>query len=232
MKEISTMFIILLLVLFSCSPSDSETVSVQNEVPEKVELLFPEDNTECHEGTLISENQSEVPFRWTESNNTDFYEVFLENLESGTQSLTLSDINETNIIINRATAYKWHIVSKSNSSEESTKSESSQFYNAGEEVVGHAPFPATVLFPVSGSEVVANSDMLDLRWSGNDLDNDIISFEVFYGTENPPTNNSGKLNENTYSLDVSKNHRYYWRVLTYDSSGNSSQSEVSTFRTK
>jgi hypothetical protein len=106
------------------------------------------------------------------------------------------------------------------------------FYNAGSETT-YAPFPAQLVNPISGATVqkdLANEVLLE--WQGADVDNDIASFEVFFSDENPPTTSLGALDSETMELSVSVNSDtiYYWRIITTDLEGNSSDSGVFDFK--
>jgi len=143
MKSLHTFLGAFTLVLFlSCGGStDSLPEEEQIEDPIAPTLIFPEDNTECQEGTIINDNQSRVLFQWNESQHTDSYEVHLENLDNGIESTHESNTNELGIVIERGTSYGWFVVSKSNESNEIAQSETWKFYNAGAAVVNHKCFP-------------------------------------------------------------------------------------------
>jgi hypothetical protein len=111
-------------------------------------------------------------------------------------------------------------------------SETWLFYNAGSETT-YAPFPAQIVNPTSGSTVqkdIANE--VYLEWSGADVDNDIDSFEVFFSEVNPPSTSVGITNSTTMELPVGVESGtvYYWRVLTTDLEGNTSDSGVFDFK--
>ena len=59
--------IVVALLVFSCGGSKDPLTEEEIEViedPVAVALVFPEDNLECQEGTIINDTQSEVIFRW------------------------------------------------------------------------------------------------------------------------------------------------------------------------
>lgn len=102
-----------MVLLFSCSGSNEPFVEEEEQVesPMATMLIFPENNSECQEGTIINEAQSSVLFQWNISEYTDTYEVYLENLDNGTQSILDSSTSELEIVIERGAAFSWSVVS-------------------------------------------------------------------------------------------------------------------------
>jgi hypothetical protein len=70
-----------------------------------------------------------------------------------------------------------------------------------------------------------------LEWTGSDVDDDIIEYEVFFGTISPPETSIGVTSDSTISTQVVASKTYYWRVVTKDSSNNTSSSEIFEFKT-
>ncbi|MGI9545612.1 MAG: hypothetical protein ACR2MM_00125, partial [Flavobacteriaceae bacterium] len=60
-------------VLLGCSKSDPSP-------PEAVNLVFPQQNSECTTGVDQSDTTSEVEFRWQAASNTDFYDLRATNM--------------------------------------------------------------------------------------------------------------------------------------------------------
>jgi len=190
-------------------------------------LVFPENNTECNEGKIINDTQSEVTFRWNEAELANTYEVVLENLNTDVKTTIESNTNSTNIIIERGTAYKWYVTSLSDIGDATAKSEEWKFYNAGVGTLNYAPFPADIVAPENGSTLTGST--VNLEWSGSDIDNDIVDFEIFFGSDNPPTESLGSVTENSITATISSGNTYYWMVKTNDETGNSSTSDVFHF---
>jgi len=69
-----------------------------------------------------------------------------------------------------------------------------------------------------------------LEWDGLDIDNDIISYDVYFDTVKPPLVHLGNTSENIMNTDVSAGNIYYWRIITNDSDSNTSQSEIFEFK--
>lgn len=211
----------------SCGGSDDGVALPP--APLATTLVFPENNTECNEGTNLTATTSDVNFRWNVAANADSYELLITNLN--TNGVTNNITAETNLTVTivRGTPYSWSVVSKATETTETATSAVSKFYNAGVAIENYAPFPATVNAPQMGSSV--NAGTVSLSWSASDIDNDITGHDVFYGTDNPPAAMVGSTTGASLDVDATGGSIYYWFVVTKDSGGNSSNSQVFQFRT-
>ncbi|NER14645.1 hypothetical protein GWK08_14410 [Leptobacterium flavescens] len=236
MKVLRNIYIqgLLILTAFSCSGGGDDggdpTPPPVIDPPEATTLIFPENNTECNEGTILSDTESAVVFRWDASANTDLYEVNLRDLNTGSSRTLTSTVNQLEITILRGNPYAWSVTSRSNTTTQTAQSDEWKFYNAGLPTENFAPFPADLVSPKMGSSVDAASGTLLLEWEGNDIDNDIVSYDILFGTVNPPTELEGNTSSTTMEVGVSSGQTYYWRVITKDSQANTSQSEIFQFK--
>ena len=192
-------------------------------------LIFPDNNEECTEGEVINPTQSRVVFEWNDSQNTDSYQVNLLNLNTGSSSLTSSTESSTPIILLRGVPYEWFVVSRANGTTETATSPTWRFYNAGPGISNYAPFPAQAVAPSRGATLSATSSVT-LEWSGRDVDNDISSYSVSFGTENPPPVIESGITGTSLETDVQSGNTYFWQVATEDTAGNVTTSEVFVFR--
>ncbi|MBT9189807.1 hypothetical protein [Zobellia russellii] len=218
----------------SCSSGDDgtkdNTPPKESLPPDASALVFPENNEECNQGDIISATQSKVTFKWNASSHTDSYTLTLKNLETNETTENDATTNSLALTISRNTPYSWNIISKSNETTDTATSETWKFYNAGEGNENYAPFPAEVLTPTMGANV---DQPLTLSWKGSDVDNDIASYEVYLGTTNPPvTLHANTTDSKIDDVALSPATAYYWRVVTTDENGSSSQSPVFEFKTK
>jgi len=197
--------------------------------PSAATLVFPDNNLECNEGTVVNDSQSKVTFQWQASANTSSYELSLKNLDTNSSTTTNANTNEASITIERNTPYEWFVISKSDGTQATAKSDTWRFYNAGNGTINYAPFPASVVSPTRGQTVNA-SGAINLEWQGNDVDNDLAEFEVLFGTNNDPTTSLGTTSQSSMSASISSGQTYYWRVISKDEVGNTSQSEVFDFK--
>ncbi|UJH66478.1 hypothetical protein [Allomuricauda sp. SCSIO 65647] len=198
--------------------------------PTAATLVFPENNTECTEGNVISETRSSVTFRWNAAQNADSYELNVINLNTSVASRTTTANNEASFSINRGTPYEWFVVSRANGTTETATSSTFRFFNEGPGIENYAPFPAEAVNPARGANL-ASTATVTLEWSASDVDDDIEQYEVFFGTEANPTNSLGTTTDTSIAdVAVTSGNTYYWTVTTTDSQGNTSTSEVFQFR--
>ncbi len=96
MRKILGLLTAITLLLASCGGGDSAPEPPPPVVitpPSAAALIFPDNNTECNEGTVLNANQSSVTFRWTDAQNTDTYEVNLKNLSNNNTAKTNANTN-------------------------------------------------------------------------------------------------------------------------------------------
>ncbi|MCH7524948.1 MAG: hypothetical protein IIC74_08060 [Bacteroidetes bacterium] len=234
MKKLSILFITLIL-LFNCSSGSDDdggttTPPPVAQPPTAATLTFPDNNQECTTGIEVNATQSSVTFTWNVSSNTDSYDLVLKNLDVSTSSTFSSSTNQIEITLLKGTPYSWYVVSKSNSVTQTATSATWKFYNAGDPVQSFAPFPADLVTPLMGANLTGVSTVT-LEWSGSDIDNDIVGYDIYFDTTSPPTTQLGSnQTETTIEATVTAGNAYYWRVITTDNEGNNSESEIFEFR--
>lgn len=224
------LFLILALPFISCGGgSDDPDPEPEVPAPSATTLIYPDNNEECTEGSILSDTESQVTFQWNASTNTDSYTLKLKDLESGTESSSNTTNTTLQVTLKRGNAYSWSVVSKATGTSTTAESDTWRFYNAGAAVQNYAPFPAYDPTPAMGLSV--DSGNITLKWFGSDLDGDTLSYAIYLDTVTPPTALLGETNDNSYTTTLNTNTIYYWRVVSSDTSGNSSQSEIFEFRT-
>ncbi len=222
MKKIS--IILVLLLTLGCSKDDGGTP-----IPGAASLIFPDNNQECNQGVDVSDTQSTVTFRWSATSNTDSYTLNLKNLITQSTTSHPSLTNELAVTILKGTPYSWYIISENNDVVETAQSATWKFYNAGDPIESYAPFPADLLAPAMSSILSGVTDQT-LTWQGDDIDNDIVSYDVYFDTTSPPASLEGNTSNTSMNVTVASGNIYYWRVVTIDGQGNNSQSEIFEFR--
>jgi len=200
--------------------------------PQSTQLAYPDKNSECNTGISISDDVSEVEFRWQSSADTEVYELQVTNLTSGTSQSINTPNTTARVPLDKGAPYTWKVLSKNSKTSGSASSETWAFYNAGF-ITAFAPFPAEIITPKIGDNAFVDiNNEVTLEWSGSDLDNDIDSFQLYYGTENPPTT----LLETTtsgiteYKVTAVADTVYFWKIITKDKEGNTSDSGVFSFK--
>ena len=129
--------------------------------------------------------------------------------------------------------YHWFIRSKSSLTPVSTKSESWQFYLEGDSTTSHFPFPAILLAPANTITVsLSNENNFLFQWEGNDLDDDIVSYDLYLGTEANQLmlEQEGILGMQT-TVELISAETYYWQIISFDNQQNKSESAVFEFQT-
>ncbi len=229
MKNTLLIFIVL-LILLGCQKDDPDPVLIIKN-PTKALLVFPYENSECNEGTNITATHSTVLFEWRTAENTDEYELVLSNLSTTEQALYMVSENKIPIVLQRGTPYAWYVISRSGKSDSTATSNIWKFYNAGEGIESYAPFPAEIITPSMAETITSSPSKITLDWNGSDVDNDIIGYDLYFGTTNPPDLFESNLQESVQTdVQVESDSIYYWSVTTKDAHGNSSDSGIFQFK--
>ena len=85
-------------------------------------------------------------------------------------------------------------------------------------------------FPENGSQ--NQSVSVVLSWSCSDPENDPLTYDVFFGAENPPTQVVTAIADTFYTQgNLNYNTTYYWKIVAHDDHGNSTEGEVWSFTT-
>ncbi len=201
--------------------------------PSAATLIFPEDNTECTTGVVNPNNTalSTITFEWNASANTDSYTVTLTNLNTNSSFFTNASTNAVDIAVERGTPFSWFVTSRAQGTSVTANSATFRFYNEGPGIENYAPFPAEAVNPARGANISA-AGTVTLEWSGTDIDGDLADFEVFFDADvSDPTTSIGTTVETSLSdVPITSGTTYFWRVVSTDSAGNSSTSEVFQFR--
>jgi len=223
-------FRILIILLFFLTNVGCQKGEKTNPQPEKAILVFPNDNTICVEGTIISNTESSINFTWNSSTNTESYEFSIKNLITGTSINKIVNTPNIEIILLRNTPYSWFVSSRNTKNSSVAKSDTWKFYNSGPGVISYSPFPAEIISPKKDQTVQAISGNINLEWKGSDVDGDIINYDIYLGTTNTPSIFNSKITSSSLTnVAVKTNTTYYWKVITRDSKGNLSDSGLNQF---
>ena len=225
MKNSSTILVLTLMLMFCWSCSKPLIPQ-----PQAATLITPQNNNACLP-LFTDELTGVINFSWETALNTDSYEVVIRNNVSRTEQKKAVDLTSTTLILERGFPYTWWVISSSQISSVETKSEVWSFYIEGIEQQTHIPFPAQLKTPLEGQIVISSSGQINLEWLGSDLDNDIAYYQIYLGT-NP--NRLQLFQDNlsipNYSVNLSVDETYYWKIVTVDRNGNKSESVIQTFR--
>lgn len=181
------------------------------------------------EGTPISGTDVNISFEWKKGINTDKFVLNIKNLDSDKSYEIETENTKADAIIETGKPYSWYVESISTSIMDTAISEEWKFYSAEEGAEAHPPFPAEIIKPAF-AQVLDKENTADLLWNGNDVDNDIIGYKIYFGSTNPPLFFEEVGNVNQLEISVNSNTIYYWQIETMDSHNNSSYSIVSQFK--
>jgi len=222
-------YISLTLLLMACGGKKSDPAPPAN--PAAAYLLTPQQNSLCITGMIISDSLSTVSFNWQASANTNSYDIVLKNLLTSTIITESTSATQLDITLSRNTPYSWYIISRSTSVNVTAESDTWKFYNSGAGVVTYAPFPAEITAPTSGENVNAVSGKINLTWVGNAVDRKtILNYDIYFGTTTSPALLKGATTDSFMDgVSVSSGTSYYWKVITRDISGDTSDSGLYQF---
>jgi hypothetical protein len=230
MKNNILLFCMILPTFFSCKKEDTEPGS-NGMAPEAALLIFPYNHSACNEGTEVTATASIIHFEWMAGKNSDRYELMLTNLESGEESLHAGTETILPVELIRGNRYSWYVLSFSSDADDTARSHTWQFFSEGDGIETHPPFPAEIIFPQFAQIIENSGGTISLSWTGSDLDNDILSYTVYFGTESPPALLQSDIQLNSLNdIPVEPGTAYYWRVITTDSTGNTSDSGIFQFK--
>ena len=215
-----------ILILWGCGPDPIPD-------PEAVVLLAPDNLNSCTTASRINNLERQVRFQWTAALNAESYELIVQNNLTQEQFSSSTSLLNAVLILPGGAPYRWFIRSKSSLTPVSTKSESWQFYLEGDFTTSHFPFPAILLAPANTITVsLSNENNFLFQWEGNDLDDDIVSYDLYLGTEANQLmlEQEGILGMQT-TVELISAETYYWQIISFDSQQNKSESAVFEFQT-
>jgi hypothetical protein len=98
------------------------------------------------------------------------------------------------------------------------------------EMLNRAPSQPSYPSPQNGGSYVQTTPILS--WMGDDPDGDLVTFDVYFGTSNPPpklidNQSSSLFNPGTLAYQTT----YYWRILSWDGFGGRTSGPVWSFTT-
>lgn len=201
-------------------------------VPGVVGLVFPENNSECIAGISRSQTTSEVEFLWAATAHATRYDLSVTRIGSGVFENVTTSNTRASLVLDKGAAYSWQVTARNASGEQGPASPNWQFYNAGSETT-YPPFPAVIKSPGSGESVTPDkSGQVVLLWSGADADNDLIQFDVYFGTNATSLSRQATLtfDQTSYPAVVVSGTIYFWEIVSRDLEGNTSRSGVYSFR--
>ncbi|HVS93330.1 MAG TPA: hypothetical protein VHE59_14930 [Mucilaginibacter sp.] len=197
--------------------------------PAQATLSLPAQNSACNTGTIISSTQSAVTFSWNAAKNAENYELDVKNLIDNSITTQTAQQTQAQVTLLRGTPYSWYVISKSSKTTATAQSDTWKFYNAGPGITTYAPFPAELISPAFGQQIPSSSTV-NLTWHGSSVNNDPLTYDVYFGTSNTfsSAQHSGIV-DTMLNVNVQSGMTYYWKIVSKDANGNSADSGVSQF---
>ena len=222
--------LVLSTLLWSCGGSggDSPEPEPVNNAPNTPTLKYPTNNLLCIDNTIV--------FEWNTATDPDgdtvSYQVqiakdnqFTEIVESISNTSTTKTIS-----LDKGVAYYWRVSAKDTKNLSSEYSSVNSFYTEGTGVSNYLPFSPEIVSPTLNATVTETSATLE--WNASDVDNDPLSFDVYFGTtETPTTIVSSNQTSKTFNVDVASETTYYWKVVVKDDKGGETIGQIWNFKT-
>jgi len=92
--------------------------------------------------------------------------------------------------------------------------------------------PNTPFNPTPPNGAISININQDLYWNGGDPDGDLVTYDIYFGTDSTPIKIVS--NQSTTSYDpgtMNYNIKYYWRIVAWDNSSESSTGPIWSFTT-
>ena len=221
-KLIIKSFLIIAPLLISCSGGNDNSVSEENNIPEPEAAILskPANNSECLEVEAVK-------FDWNTSKNTTSYDIVVKNLSNDVTISQTTTANSIEISLEKGFPYSWQIISK-NEGSVSKISSTWKFYLSGTPLKNHAPFPAEIIAPKPGETIIKGN--IELSWTFSDIDSsDTHTFEIYLDNQNASTKIEGNYSTTKKSISLNQAGIYYWKIITKDNHGSTSDSGISSF---
>ena len=226
---------VLSLLVLSCGGGGDDPIpnpipTPVNKVPTTPGLVTPTNNKLCIDNA--------VQFEWNASTDPEGdvvnceLQIATNNAFSQGLITKISTNTSISVTLNKGIAYYWRVKAKDNENASSSYSSTFSFYTEGNGESNHLPFSPSIITPTFDATIQGASTTLE--WSASDVDtDDILKFDVYFGTTNPPTS---KISENQSGLTLNVNSltpasNYYWYVKVKDDKGGQTIGQVWSFKT-
>lgn len=221
--------IALLTMLVACKKSKPADPIV---IPAgKAALTLPAQNAVCNTGTNITTTQSTVLFVWGAAAQADSYDLTFKNLLTGISTSQHTSATQLAVALSLNSPYSWSVTANASASNTTAASETWKFYNSGPGITTYAPFPAELLTPTYGQQI--STGTLNFTWKGSSVNTAAtFTYDLYLGTASkPPVYKTGITDSFINTVSVNPSTTYYWKIITHDSQGSTSESGTYNFKT-
>ncbi len=216
-------------VFISCGGggSDEPTPPKENKAPTTPTLVYPTNSLLCVQNTL--------EFSWTgsvdpEGDNIN-YEIVIAKDNMFTQIVEQKTTAALNTIISleKGVAYYWRVRATDSKGKSSDFTANWSFFTEGVGIINYVPFAAGIVKPTLNSTVSGTTTILE--WTASDVDNDPLTYDIYFGTATSPPLLIGNQTLKTYTVNLIANTNYYWRIDVKDNKGGKTIGQIWNFKT-
>jgi len=229
MKKLLKIFAVI-LIFNSCSKSsDDDSPKIdQNNPPSIPSLIYPTDNLLCIDNTIT--------FKWNNSIDAEgdqiTYMLQISKDEQFSQLVVSSNmvVVEYTITLQKGISYYWRVKAKDSKNLSSNFSSTYLLYTEQDGSPNHLPYAPELVSPTNNSNI--ESGNVTLEWIGDDADGDILSYDVYFDTINPPNALvSENQSESTLIINTIESTSYFWKIVVKDGNGGESIGQIWSFNT-
>ena len=224
----------LALLFISCGGggTDSPTPTPEpiNTAPTVPSLVAPTNSLLCINNV--------VTFEWSASTDSEsnpiVYQLQIATDNQFSLIVSSSDVSSRTqvVTLDKGKAYYWRVKATDSKNASSAYSGTYSFYTEGMAVANYLPFLPELIQPEINSTI--SGIAATLKWFASDADvADVLTYDVYLGTANPPTVKVGE-NKTTTTFEASSLQPatiYYWRIVVKDNKGGETRGQVWSFRT-
>lgn len=229
------LYILVVFNLISCGGGGGDDTPPpppvqENRTPTAPNLTAPADELLCVDNT--------VTFEWSASTDADgdaiTYEIQIATDNGFNTIVESKSISSTSISVSLQddTAYYWRVKAKDTENASSGYSTTFKFYTYGIGVENHLPYAPGLEAPLLNAVVNPDSGKVLLKWNASDVDtNDTLTYDVYFGTDNPPTGDPATTSNKELEVDIEASKSYFWKVVVKDNNGGITIGQVWAFKT-
>jgi len=220
-------------LLWSCGGgggSDTPPPAPENHAPTTPTLVYPTNNLLCIENP--------VECKWNTSTDSDTGDVITYLIEvaensaftQGKQTFNGSSLMQS-VPLLEDVAYYWR-VKATDGEDSSSYSSVYKFYTYGEGIENHLPFSPELIAPTLNEVVHGAPTTTNLQWTADDVDNDALTYDVYFETGDTPTEQvATNQTATTFSVDIVTGQTYSWKVVVNDGAGGQTIGQTWSFIT-
>lgn len=226
MRSVYILNFFIFILISGCSKEDPAPDRVKNLPPETPVLLKPANNEICIPANLL--------FEWKTAADPEgddvSYQLEISTDQNLSSNLQVWQIGSPTAEMSMETGvtYFWRVKAIDIRNNESSYSEIRKFFTEPNPEFNRIPHQPEQVSPGNNSSVEGNKVLL--KWTATDPDGDVLWYDVYFGTENPPQHIKEDHGNSSIELDIEPNKTYYWNITVKDEHGAKAIGEVWKFK--